>query len=452
MPARNTPIRSTSSTSRGTATCLKCHEDEAESFFHSQHYQWKAQAPNVVASHDQKLGKINMINDFCTNPVPNWIEKVTNDEGKVLELGCSKCHAGLGKLPSAEMSREQLENIDCLICHASGYRRDLYENEAGELVWKPILWKNREGMDSVSKRISMPTKVMCLRCHAGSGGGPNFKRGDLEYYLTEADYDFDVHMDVDGNDMQCIDCHAGENHKIPGPGADIAGDEMPETKVRCDNGDCHGSAPHEKALLNTHAERVFCTSCHIPDIRKGRSDQHDERLVCRSLGREQGQIHLHRHSRIERDTCLFSGGTASRYQCSSAVSPSRPTLPVKSWWSVPRRFQGRPQFADLRVQALSGRHAGLKDKKWLLPIQTGDFYKHGDMGEAVRIATERYYGIKDAEFEWMPTVHYMGLFHEVTPAYSALRCLDCHGPDTRLDWSGLGYSIDPLAAILQPSH
>ncbi|MCK5379295.1 MAG: hypothetical protein KAJ78_07815, partial [Acidobacteria bacterium] len=33
----------------GTSTCLACHEDEAETFFHSQHYQWKAKAPNVVA-------------------------------------------------------------------------------------------------------------------------------------------------------------------------------------------------------------------------------------------------------------------------------------------------------------------------------------------------------------------------------------------------------------------
>ena len=79
----------------GTKTCLQCHEDEAKSFFHSQHYQWKAAAPNVVDSKGKELGKINMINDFCTNPVPNWIEKILNDKGKVLELGCSKCHAGL---------------------------------------------------------------------------------------------------------------------------------------------------------------------------------------------------------------------------------------------------------------------------------------------------------------------------------------------------------------------
>lgn len=435
----------------GTSTCLACHEDEAETFFHSQHYQWKAKAPNVVASHDQALGKINMINDFCTNPVPNWIEKVTNDEGKVLELGCSKCHAGLGKLPSTEMSREQLENIDCLICHASGYRRDLYENEDGELEWKPILWKNREGIDSVSKRISLPTKTMCLRCHAGSGGGPNYKRGDIEYYLTEADYDFDVHMDVDGNDMQCIDCHAGADHKIPGPGADIAGDEMPEKQVRCDNGDCHGSAPHTKALLNTHAERVFCTSCHIPEFAKEDAT---------NMTRDWSAGHWDEAKGKYTYTGTFASNVTPAYQWwnGEQVTMQLSGEPVKTnaagevMVSVPVGSKDDPQSKIFAFKLYKAVMPVLKDKKWLLPIQTGDFYKHGDMDQSVRIATEQYYGIKDAEFEWMPTIHYMGLFHEVTPAYSALRCLDCHGPDTRLNWTELGYTGDPLAQIFQPSH
>ena len=435
----------------GTATCLECHEGEAESFFHSQHYQWKAGASNVQGAEDQELGKLNMVNDFCTNPMPNWIEVVKNKEGKVLELGCSKCHAGLGKVPTTEMSREQLENIDCLICHASGYRRDLYEGENGELEWKPILWKNREGLDSVSKRISAPTKVMCLRCHAGSGGGPNYKRGDIEYYLSEANYDFDVHMDVDGNDLQCIDCHAGENHRIPGPGADVAGNEMPEKKVSCDNGDCHGSSPHEKALLNTHAARVACTTCHIPTFAK-----EDETNMKRdwSAGRwDESKGKFTYTGAFESDVVpayRWWNGRQSIMQLSgervrtNAAGEILVAVPV-----------GSRDDENSRIHAFKEYRAVMpvsKDKGWLLPIQTGDFYKHGDMGEAVRKATRDFYGIEDVDFEWMPTVHYMGIFHGVEPAYSALRCLDCHGPDTRLDWQGLGYEADPIAAIFKSSH
>ena len=29
----------------GTSTCLECHEDEAQAFFHSIHYQWRGGGP-----------------------------------------------------------------------------------------------------------------------------------------------------------------------------------------------------------------------------------------------------------------------------------------------------------------------------------------------------------------------------------------------------------------------
>jgi hypothetical protein len=98
--------------------------------------------------------------------------------------------------------------MDCLICHAQWYQRDLYPDGQGG-VWKPVLWKNQEGLDSVAERIGLPTRNTCLRCHAGSGGGPNYKRGDLEYALAETDRNFDVHMGSDGANLQCIDCHKG---------------------------------------------------------------------------------------------------------------------------------------------------------------------------------------------------------------------------------------------------
>jgi hypothetical protein len=168
-------------TYEGTSTCLECHEEEATSFFHSQHYQWQGDSPNIVNADGEKLGKMNTMNDFCTNPLASWIGNAVNTEGKVIAQGCSKCHAGLGLKPTAEISRAQLENIDCLICHASGYRRDAYQDADGNWEWRPILWKNQKGLDSISKRITRPERKMCLRCHSGAGGGPNFKRGDIEY-------------------------------------------------------------------------------------------------------------------------------------------------------------------------------------------------------------------------------------------------------------------------------
>ena len=191
-------------TYEGTKTCLECHEDEAEAFFYSQHYQWRGASPDIVNSGGKRLGKMNLINDFCTNPIPSWIGKAINDDGDVIARGCSQCHTGLGKMPSETISREQLENIDCLICHASGYKRDLYKDDSGNWEWKPILWTNQAGMDSVSQRIGMPTRTMCLQCHSSSGGSLNFKHGDLEDALADCERPFDVHMGTDGGDMHCV--------------------------------------------------------------------------------------------------------------------------------------------------------------------------------------------------------------------------------------------------------
>ena len=96
----------------GTKTCLTCHEKDARTFFHSQHYQWKGETPALVNSKGRLLGKMNTINDFCTAPAANWIGAVKNSRGEVITKGCSACHAGFGIKPSDTISKEQLENID----------------------------------------------------------------------------------------------------------------------------------------------------------------------------------------------------------------------------------------------------------------------------------------------------------------------------------------------------
>ena len=62
------------------------------------------------------------------------------------------------------------------------------------------------------------------------------------------------------------------------------------------------------------------------------------------------------------------------------------------------------------------------------------------------------YGVKDAGFTWRDTTRYMGIFHGVRPAAKALNCLDCHRPNGRFDWVGLGlYPEDPLDSPPNPA-
>ncbi|GAB4372804.1 MAG: tetrathionate reductase family octaheme c-type cytochrome [Acidobacteriota bacterium] len=430
----------------GTKTCLKCHRDAAESFFHSVHYQWKGPTPDVPDAEGGKLGKINVINDFCTNPRINWIGEVRNAEGRVLALGCSKCHAGRGMLPSEKMTEEQLLNIDCLMCHAKGYRRDLYRNEDGSWEWKPILWQNQEGLDIVSQRISLPTKVMCLRCHSGSGGGPNYKRGDLEYRLADCDRTFDVHMGTDGAGFECIDCHKGRDHRVRGRGADLADRDLPGEKLLCS--DCHGEQPHEVKVLDHHTARVYCTACHIPEFAKEDPTDmlRDWSTPVRQEERGRWYMKMELRKNVKPEFAWFNGRT----RMALAGQPVEPLPTGEVPIAMPLGSREDPDAKIYAFKVHRARLPVLDGKNWLIPIITEEYYADddGDISDFVREAAEKFYGIEDAKFHWVDTIRWMGIFHEVVPAESALGCLDCHGPDGRMDWKRLGYDADPLEALL----
>jgi hypothetical protein len=433
----------------GTKTCLTCHQDEAETFFHSQHYQWTGETPAIVNAEGKRLGKINTINDFCTNPMAAWIGITKNSRGEILSQGCSKCHAGLGKMPSAEMTREQLENIDCLICHASGYNRTLVENEDGSFEWKPILWKNQEGLDSVSKRITMPKRTSCLRCHSGSGGGQNFKRGDIEYALADTDREFDVHMGTDGGDMSCVDCHVGGDHRVRGRGVDLMGSDTAD-QLRCADAACHEPAPHAKELLNRHANRVDCPVRHIPVCAKedatdmvrdwskpAYSEAKDKHIPTFTMGKN-----------VEPEIAWYNGSVWA--QAPGVAVTQRADGIVEM--VTPQGSRKDPEAKLFAFKVHRAKMPVLSKERWLLPINVEEFFANGDIDGAVREAAHVLYGIEGFEYEWVEVKRYMGIFHEVQPGDNALRCLDCHGPDGRLDWTGLGYEADPMAAVLSPSH
>ena len=424
----------------GTETCLFCHEEEATSFFHSQHYQWQGDAPEIVNADGQKLGKLNTINDFCTNPMPSWIGNAVNSDGKVIAQGCSKCHAGLGKKPSAELSYEQLENIDCLICHASGYRRDAYQDEDGNWEWRPILWKNQRGLDSISKRITLPRRKMCLRCHSGAGGGPNYKRGDIEYELADCTADFDVHMATEGNDMHCVDCHGDQDHRVRGRGSDLAGLDNPRNPLTCES--CHEDKPHAVAVLDYHTRKLDCTVCHVTEFAK--TDQTD-------MARDWSTPRYHQD--------------ANKY--SATITFGKDVVPAYAWFNGETRIQKmgekvkRDKDGVVTIMQPQGKRKDrrskihpfklhtatlplLREEQFLIPIAVDEFFVDGDIDKAVREGSTAAYGNHHPDFEWVPVRRYMGIFHEVRPASEALECLDCHRDGGRMDWKALGYKKDPV--------
>lgn len=432
----------------GTKTCLRCHQKDAESFFHSQHYQWKGDAPFIINSNKQKLGKMNTFNDFCTSPRGNWIGNVKNSRGDIISKGCSACHAGKGLLPSETMNKAQLENIDCLMCHASGYRRDLYQNEKGDYEWKPILWKNQEGLDSVSKRISAPTRAMCLRCHSASGGGPNFKRGDLEYTLADPDREFDVHMASDGKNMQCVACHAGKDHRVLGRGTDLSGSDTPGVRLTCSSTACHGTPPHKNAVLNKHADTVNCTVCHIPKFARDEATD-----MVRDWSKPSYNAETDKYSAaitLQKDVTpvytWFNGFTR-------ALLPGEPIKRLADGSAGMMVPQGSRDDAAAKIYAFKmhkGRMPLLSQKDWLIPITVEHFFSNGQIEPAIKSAAKEIYGIDNANYSWIDTTRYMGIFHGVQPKAHALKCMDCHGANSRMDWKALGYKGNPMTVKHPP--
>ncbi len=441
-----------------TATCLKCHEHEAKTFFDSQHYQWRGGTPDLVNTEQaETLGKLTMVNDFCTNPGGSqWIGKVVNEEGRVLAKGCSGCHAGLGKLPGTEPTQEQLENIDCLVCHASGYRRDLYQTDSGGWEWRPILYRNQEGMDSVAKRISLPDRSMCLRCHSASGGGPNFKRGDIEYVLSDPDFEFDVHMSSKaegGQDLWCIDCHTSDEHthRMIGRGVDLAATDRPDQRLDC-TGQCHQDYRHkdtdaQQADIDKHG-RLTCPACHIPEF--ARDEPTD-------MFRDWSNVYFDEQK----------GKYVYTQKLESDVEPVYAWFNGESFAQIPgqpvhRDAQGRvtmvlPQGdrADPTARIAPFKlHRGvlpvLTEQQWIAPVATEELYEHGDPDRAVKDAVFSLYGLQDAPFSWENTIRYMGIYHAVPPAEDAVECADCHVPDGRMDWRALGYEADPAPEAGRP--
>jgi hypothetical protein len=433
----------------GTKTCLQCHENEAANFLHSQHYQWLGKAPNIVNARGRLLGKMNTVNDFCTNPKANWIGIVRNSRGEVITKGCSACHAGLGKLPTGHVSQEQLENIDCLICHASGYRRDLYPDGKGGFEWKSILWQNQAGLDSVAKRISLPTRLMCLRCHSSSGGGPNYKRGDLEYKLADPDRNYDVHMASDGKNMQCVACHAGTDHRVRGRGVDLSGTDSPDKPLSCDARECHGSAPHKATVLNAHTARVNCTVCHIPDF--ARTDPTD---MYRDWSRAVYNAEADKYSadiKLEKDVkpiyAWYNGNTEEQLLGEPVKRLPDGTVGMM----VPQGSRNDPKAKIYAFKLHRAKMPMLEGRNWIIPIVVEEVFPTGKIDPAVKLAAKEMYGVNDAKYTWVETSRYMGIFHGVVPREKALSCLECHAPNGRMDWKALGYSGDPLIELIS-SH
>mgnify|MGYP001813910010 FL=1 len=241
---------------QGPGTCLECHADEATDVHGSVMYQWQGASPQM-ASGPTHQGKIaGGVNSYCINILGNWAV-------------CGNCHVGLGAAPGPEPNTQELENIDCLICHQREYRR----KKVGG-VFVPDTEAMSITMDQAVQTVHEPVRSTCLQCHAKAGGGDAVKRGDLTLaHSVTSDRQFDVHMATTGADLECQACHTFSDHKVAGRGSDLRPTDSDEV-LECTN--CHArmATPdgHEGQAVDRHIARVACQTCHIPTYAKDAAD------------------------------------------------------------------------------------------------------------------------------------------------------------------------------------
>lgn len=417
----------------GPATCVSCHQEEADEMLDSLHMTWSGATPDLVNTSGEELGKAKGgINTFCTYAVSS-------------KGACYSCHVRAdGNAPHPP----ERNDVDCLMCHSDIYKRkfvadienpvvvlDAYGvtkeyifgkvDSQGNYETVPDYDKMPEGTDivNVARTVHLPTTKSCLRCHATAGGGDWTKRGDMGLSSSHATRDEDVHLAKDGADLSCTNCHSALNHKVAGRGIDL---RQTETNVVTSCQACHDSTPHRNATLNNHAQgQVSCQVCHIREFAKGGETEiaRDWRnpvwnpAFCSGQGGFVGEEH--KEANVKPEYVLFDG-TSYVYNVGETISPDeRGIYPMAKAHGA--LFDGKSSIVPIK------RHATimpLHESGKIIPPAIMWMFMTGDFALAVRKGMEEQgmtgtYSLVEADAEMLIT-------HGVDPKEKAPSCNECH--------------------------
>jgi len=403
-----------------TRACLECHPESARQVMRTSHWTWAGQKVKLPGREEiLRVGKINLINNFCIHVGPN-IEK------------CSSCHVGYGwKDNSFDFGRE--ENVDCLVCH-----------EQTGTYQKGNAGHPEKGVDlaAAAQSVGRPTRKNCGECHFKGGGGDAVKHGDLDGSMYFPKERIDVHMGR--HDFQCIDCHRTREHLIPGCAMSVCIDRP--RRVSCT--DCHQERPHRDERLDGHTRTVACQTCHIPRMaidaptkmvwdwsqagQDGRKE--DPHVYLKGKGSFQ-------YAQNVRPEYYWYNGRAYRYLTGDKIDPAR-VVEI----NYPLGGPGDPDAKIWPMKVHRGKQLYDKVYLHLLAPQTwgpGGYWTDFDWDKASRLGAQATGLPYSGEYGFVETAMYWPLSHMVQPKEKALQCADCHGERGVMNWQRLGFEGDP---------
>lgn len=418
-----------------TKACLSCHTEAAKQIHKTKHWKWEFINPE----NNQRLGKKNILNNFCITPQSNW-------------SACTACHIGFGwKDNNFDFTAE--ERVDCLVCHdtSGGYSKP--PGKAGF----PADYVN---LKNVAQNVGKTSRDTCGACHFYGGGGDGVKHGDLDSSMAMPDSDLDVHMDALGADFSCSTCHRGSGHDVVGSryaitaadtqGVHIRGKPGRENTATCRS--CHDDKPHdvEHEKLNQHTDKIACQTCHIPTIARGgvatkmtwdwsTAGQLDEKG--KPLVKKDKNGHVIYHGKKGDFTYgsdvapeyIWFNGKVTYTLLDDKVNKQGDVTPINTFsgsaedgisriWPV-KVFRGKQPYDPVNKTLVVPHTAGDDDTaywtnfNWEKAIKTG-----------MDSAGKPYSG----QFDFIKTQMSWPITHMVAPADKALSCEECHSKNGRM--------------------
>lgn len=426
-----------------TKACISCHTEAPAQIHANIHWLWLC--PSALLE-GKKVGKSQVINNFCIAMPSN-------------EPRCTSCHIGFGwKDSSFDFTSD--ENIDCIVCHDQSDTYRKFPSAAGHPVYKPTefggkIWYPPD-LTMIAQNVGSPTREACGQCHFYGGGGEGVKHADLDNSLMDPDWELDVHMDKEGLNYTCQDCHTTIDHHISGrcyaaPASEEQLFSFPlkdPNRIYCQS--CHGNEPHtQQTKLNHHADKVACQTCHIPIAAKkkatkywwdwSKAGQMDENGKPFTRKDEDGNaVYDSRKGefrwgiRVKPEYFWFNG-SAGFTLIGDTINPDEIVKinelrgsyhdPKSRIWPAKVHRGKQPYDAKSNTMVVpklfgpKGSGAYWSDFDWTKAVQTGmDYVKTPFSGEVGFVETEM----------WWP------ITHMVSPANEALRCNDCHSTNGKL--------------------
>ena len=418
-----------------TEACISCHNERHTEVMGTSHWNWDRKVVRKDGK-EARIGKKNIVNNFCIATNTNTWK-------------CTSCHIGYG-YKDKNFDFSNTNKIDCIICHdntgtyekqplGSGYPVSEKKKFANKTYFPP-------NYNYIAQNVGSPEIKNCGKCHFFGGGGDNVKHGDLSSDLFHADKAMDVHMDENGNEMTCVNCHITDRHKMLGKAYSVSNANT--DRMHCSQ--CHTETPHKNVILNDHTNKIACQTCHIPVYAKGvptkmvwdwsttgkldkmghKITEHDS-LGNLTYSTPKGSFEW--GTNVEPEYAWFNG-TAENYVYGDIIEDTTAILKINTLYGnykdpnskiIPMKVHRGKQIFDPVNKTLILPHVYGHDKT---AYKTGlDWNLSAEKGMSA--AGLPYSG----KYSFISTEMYWPLNHMVSDASKALDCIDCHSQNGRLE-------------------